>query len=461
MKTTAPLARAGALGPDRAVARGTLHGRIAVVAGLAFAANGLNLGVLSSALLGLRSAWGITTAQASLLTMAAGAGQLVGGIAMGHAADRIGRRRGYGITVALSSLPTGAAAFAPSFGWLAALVFLGGCGFGGVAPVGTSLVAEFAPPSQRGALMGWTQVMWVLGWLVAAAAGALPAHALGWRGVFAVGILPIALAIVGPRLVPESPRFLLAHGRRHDAETLAARLRARFAARIDLPDQEQAARASMLSHLRELWGPRFRRRTMLLWGIWFVMIGAFNGPALWLPVLMGASGMRGAADASLAVGLAALPLTLATTLLVDRLGRKPIMIAALLIAVAATAGMAVARGGATFMLSGAALGAATLGSWPVILSYAAELYPTRVRATATGWASAAGRSAGILSPAMLAMLMPTWAGGRTSAMSVFAAALGVAVLIVLLLGEETAGRPLEEVTGVCENGARGSCVSRT
>ncbi len=438
-------AAAGEASPAGSAPRATLHGRVALVAGLAFASNGLNLGVLSAALLGLRSAWGLTTAGASALTMAAGAGQLLGGVVMGHVADRIGRRRGYGITVALNSAATGLCALAPSLGWLVALSFLAGCGFGGVAPVATSLVSEFAPARQRGALMGWTQVIWILGWLAAAGGGVLLVHSVGWRGVFAIGIAPLALAVLGPRLVPESPRFLLAHGRRDDAEDLVAALRERFGAGIEVPDQERAGRVSIAAHLRELWSSRFRRRTAMVWSVWFVMIGVYNGPAVWLPVLAAAAGMRHAAEASLVVGLAGLPMTLASTLLLDRRGRKPVFVAALAVAALGAVGVAAARTEAVFLLSGGALAGGTLAAWPVILSYAAELYPTRIRATATGWASAAGRSAGIFAPALLAALMPAWSRGRGPAMAVFAAALGAAVLIVLLLGEETAGRSLEEI----------------
>lgn len=424
---------------------GTLHGRVTLVAGLAFASNGLILGVLSFALLGLKTAWGLAPAQVSTLTMASGAGQLLGGVVMGHMADGIGRRLGYGVSVAISSLATGAAALAPTLGWLVPAVFLAGLGFGGVAPTVTSLVGEFAPPGQRGALMGWTQVLWIFGWITAAAGGVVLAHALGWRGVFAVGILPLALAILGPRLVPESPRFLLAHGRRREAEELASMLRARFGTTLEIPAQERAAHVSVLAHLRELWSPRFRRRSAMLWTVWFVMIGTYNGPIVWLPALVAAAGFGRPAEASFLVALAMLPPTIASTLLLDRVGRKPVMIVALTAAGVGAAGVAAAHSEAIFILGGAVLAGGVLAAWPVILSYAAELYPTRIRATATGWASAAGRTAAILAPAMLGALMTTWATGRGVALNVCAGALGAAALIVLFLGEETAGRPLEEV----------------
>src|SRR5207302_1351697 len=142
---------------------GALRGRVTLLAGLAFGSNGITLGVISYSLLGLKASWGLTPGQAGLLVMASGAGQLTGGILVGYLADWVGRRWGYGVTVGLSSVATAAAALAPSLAWLVLALFIAGIGFGGVAPVATSLVGEFAPPESRGALMGWTQVIWIAG----------------------------------------------------------------------------------------------------------------------------------------------------------------------------------------------------------------------------------------------------------------------------------------------------------
>jgi putative MFS transporter len=423
----------------------TLSERVTLVAGLAYGSNGVTLGVVSFALLGLRDAWNVTTTQASVVTAAVGAGQLVGGISVGYLADSVGRRRAFGLTVALSSLSSAAAAAAPSLGWLVAAMFTMGIGFGGVTPVATSLVSEFAPSGRRGTLLGWTQVIWAAGWLAAGLGGLALAGTLGWRGIFSIGALPMALALAGPRFIPESPRFLLAHGRRAEAAALAEALGRRYGVPVDLPPQEQAGPASLLAHLRELWGPRFRRRTLLLWTVWFTMIGAFQGPVIWLPAILQASGARYPAAASVLMALMMLPTTMATTLTLDRFGRKPVIVAALGLAAAGAVAIAFAHTEAVIVLGGGALAGGVLAAWPVILAYAAELHPTRIRATATGWASAAGRAAGIAAPLLLAVLMRTWTGGRAGALSVVAASLVVAVGLVLVLGEETVGRGLEEV----------------
>ena len=423
----------------------TLHGRVTLLAGLAFGSNGLNLGVISFALAGLRASWGLTPGQAGLLVMASGTGQLAGGVLIGYMADWVGRRIGYTATVALSSLAIGAAAFAPSLPYLVVMLFLAGVGFGGVAPVATALVGEFAPQRSRGALMGWTQVVWVLGWIVAALGSVFLAHGVAWREIFLVGLLPIILAVVGLALVPESPRYLLAHGRRAEAEGLARTLADRFGTRPELPAQEEAGRVSLRAHLGELWSPRFRRRTFVIWAVWFVMIAAYNGPVVWLPAVLAAEGFPDAPQAALFISVVMGLPVVAATLLIDRVGRKPVIVSALAVGAIGAVGVGAARGEAGLVGAAIMLAGGVLAAWPVILCYAAELYPTRIRATAVGWASAAGRTGTILSPALLGVLMASWTSGRAPALNVFAGALAIAALIVVVLGEETAGRSLEEV----------------
>lgn len=417
------------------------HRRVTLIVGLAFASNGLALGAMSFALAGLREDWRLDPAAAALLLLVSSVGQSLGAILIGGLADRFGRRPLLATTAGLVALGLALGSVAPGLGALAGCFFLAGLGFGGVAPVGSSLLSEFAPPSARGRLMAWTQVLWVSGYCGSALAGALLLPTLGWRPVLGLGLLNALFALLAPRLVPESPRYLLAHGRAPDAEALARRYGIPLAA-------APATRRPPHASLAELFAPAFRRRTAVLWTTWFVMIAAYNGPVVLFPALLGGmgQGIEPAARSALLVALAQFPAVLAAAAVGDQVGRRPLLVAALGVAGAGAALVGIASSGPLLVVGGGALAAGLLAAWPPILAYAAELYPTRMRATAAGWAGAVARLGAVLSPLAASTLLGAWGGSLGALFGLYALLLVGAALVVFIWGEETVGRTLEELS---------------
>jgi putative MFS transporter len=429
---------------------GRLHWLITGLVSLAFAGNGVTLSAVSFALPGLGREWGLSTAELGVMTAAVSGGQVVGALLIGWAADRVGRRRVFALTLALMALATAAAGLAPGPAAVALLFLVAGVGFGGVAPVAASLLGEFAPPAIRGQLMTWTQIFWAAGWCLTGFAGALLAGSLGWRAILGISVIPLSLAVLAWRVTPESPRFLLAQGRRAEAEALVRELEERHGVRLPLPEQQLAdKRASPLHNLRELWSPAFRKRTFMLWSTWLVMLASYNGPIILLPAMLVAAGADEAlaARTSLIVALFMVPALVLSLFLIDRIGRRPLMVASLGTAAIGAFGLGVADSQLGIILSGGALAGGILAAWPTILGYTAELYPTRVRATGAGWASAASRIGGVGAPLLIGHLVQSSGGDRTLALGSIAALLVVSVVLVLVTGEETRGRTLEELSG--------------
>src|SRR5579872_6978508 len=163
--------------------------------------------------------WKLTFGESAVILLASGFGAMFGSVFYGWLADKIGRRKTFILTVANFSLATGALALTPEGSWmyLAFFRFVIGVGTGGLYCVDLPLVQEFVPSSKRGTVGGLVTSFIPLGILVGAALAATATPFIGWRGLFAVGLIPGLLTLLIRACVPESPRWLMRMGRLEEA----------------------------------------------------------------------------------------------------------------------------------------------------------------------------------------------------------------------------------------------------
>ena len=422
------------------------HAWITALAGLAFLGNGLDLALVSFSLPGLRAELGLTPAEVGYILPMGGLGQLVGAIAVGWLADRIGRRSAFVLSGCLAGIGIGLGALATSPVMFATTLLVAGIGIGGVAPAASALLSELAPPSHRGRMMAWTQVFWVVGWSIAATLGGWFEAALGWRGILAIGALPALLALVCWFVVPESPRYLLASGQHDRARALAARLATRHGVHIPLgPVTRVRVGMSLWAQLVTIWGPGLWRRTFALWATWMTMNAVFSGPIYMLPVVLEGLGAANPLQLSAYVGYAMVPASIISVIAIDRSGRRPLMIGSLLLAGVGGLGVSFGLTPTMVVIGGAVLAAGALAAWPVALAWASELYPTQLRGTAAGWAAGVSRLGSISAPLIIGQLL-LMSGSHTVALLPFAVALFASVVCVSIFAGETANQSLEELT---------------
>jgi putative MFS transporter len=395
--------------------------------------------------------WHLTFGQSGAILFASGVAAIPGGIFFGWLGDRIGRRTVFMMMILTLSFATGAMALAPENGWIfiAAMRFIVGLGVGGLAAVDLPLLQEFVPASKRGWVSGLSIGLLPLGPLLAALLSASLGAVIGWRGLFAIGLVPAAFAFVIRLWVPESPRWLLGQGRFEEARRSLAWALKVDPGEIQLPPlPPEQARVSWL----ELFKYRRSIAAAILTGL--SSTGAV-GVALWgatLLVLVLKVTPAEAAYLSVWIALVGIPGRALGAWLSDALGRRW---AGFLLSVAA--------GGATLLtgyLYDVYIGATSvfflllcLASFSVVFPYMAELWPANLRASGFGLVYGCSNIAKFIGPAGLAVIAgaSNYVAPKATldailpAFIYFAAWYLLAVVGFLFVGIETKGRTIEEL----------------
>ncbi|MEO8811958.1 MAG: MFS transporter, partial [Caulobacteraceae bacterium] len=318
-------------------------------------------------------------------------------------------------------------------------------------------VTEFAPPGIRGRAIAVNQSIQFLAVpAVAFACWALvpraPFGIAGWRWVILIGAAAsMAVWLIRARL-PESPRWLVAHGRAAEAEAIVARLEAAVVAATGrpLPPPAQgrpvAAPPPGRGDLSEIFRPPYRRRTIMLVVFNIFQAIGFYGFGNWAPSLIAARGLGVTRSLGYAFLIAlAWPLgPLVCAAFADRFERKHQIVAAAVLT--AALGLAFAGQNAPAVLIALGVGI-TLSN--ALLSYAyhayqAELFPTRVRASAVGFVYSWSRLSTVFSSLVIGALLAT--AGTGGVFVFIAGAMAVVVIAVGLFGPRTRGATLDAIS---------------
>lgn len=402
----------------------------------------------------LTKPWNLTGFEAGVILACSGLGTVIGAIVWGGLADRIGRKRAFFWCVLMFTVFTLASVFTPDRGWvlLAVLRVLVGIGVGGLNVVSIPYVQEFVPAKQRGLLAGLASVFIPLGLFLGAVAQWFFAD--NWRGLIALGAIPVVL-LVWLRMVPESPRFLLAHGRVAEArESLAwaLELSAGEVGALPMPRAERRASYSIV------FGQYRRALVVASLGTFSFVLGSATIQSWGQTILHEGYVLTATTVAGLfmIVSLADLLGRLGAAWIADRIGRRWTLLLC-------GSGGAL---GALIVTGAAALGSD--GSWEVFFigivvammfgdgafgilnAFVAEQFPNEARATGLGLGYGIGASAKVVGP----LIMGLFIGGSAVAQSVTLAAVVPAFVVFALLlfaggaifltAKETRGRSLDE-----------------
>jgi MFS transporter, AAHS family, 4-hydroxybenzoate transporter len=301
-------------------------------------------------------------------------GMMIGGAVAGRAGDRFGRRTALLGSVAAFGAATATISLVDGLTPLAAFRFLAGVGLGGAIPNAASLAAEYVPLQQRPLAVTLTIVSVPIGGVVAGLFAILALPSLGWRGMFAIGgVIPIILVIALTRLLPESPHFLAS---------------------------DRVRKGSFTTLLTR----EFRVDTLALWVAFLSCLLAVYLGFSWLPSLLTGAGL-GAAVASTGLtlfNLGGVVGAIAGGACIARFGSKTTMLSMAAGAVLGSLVMSrMTLSGESsplpFLVMLTITGGLINAVQTTMYALAAHVYPTMIRATGVGTASAIGRTGAILS----------------------------------------------------------------
>ncbi|MBI4318378.1 MAG: MFS transporter [Chloroflexi bacterium] len=428
------------------------HLKIVVVAGLAWMFGAASFTMVSFVFPVIVGAWALSPEDVGIIGTLQSVGMLVGSILVGLVADRVGRKGLLQIVFLTFAIANGASGLAVDVPSLAALRFVVGFGLGGMFPVGSTLVSELSPSKHRGMMMVGLDSFWAWGSIAVSLGAYLLIPTLGWQVSFLITGLAALYVLVLNRALVESPRHLITKGRGEEAEALVRRVEAVYY-RDDLPPaaaHEPGAGTTYANvGLGSLLRPPLLKRTICVWTANFAVVYTYFGLFIWLPTLLVSAGY-GLAQSFifvLIINLGQVPGYLMTAYLVDRAGRKLMLVLGFLLYGIVAYQFGRASGEAEIILWGLLISFLNSAVFATVYAYTPELYPTWARATGTGAAVALGRIGAIIAPIVIARILGAWSMDYTLVFVVIAALLIYTSLTVLLLGEETKGRSLEKIAG--------------
>jgi len=449
---------------------GHFHSLVVIALGITWALDGLEV-TLAGAVAGAlkdSASLALSNAQVGLAASFYLAGAVLGALFFGWLTDRLGRKRLFSITLGLYLIATAATALSWDFYSFSLFRFLTGAGIGGEYTAIASAIQEFIPARYR----GWTDLVINGSFWIGAAIGAASSVVLldptvlapdfGWRAAFFIGAF-LGLSILLLRAwIPESPRWLVTHGRLEEAQVVLADIEDRHRRHSGpLPPLEHPPvklRPRRFTSLAEVWHTLYRKhRRRTLVGLTLMASQAFFYNAIFFTYALVLTDFYGIpADH---VGWYLLPFTIGNFLgpvmlgrLFDTVGRRP-MIALTY----ALSGVLLALTGYLFAIGALSATSQTI-AWTIIFFFASaaassayltvsETFPLEVRALAIAFFYAVGTGVGgVVGPGLFGVLIET--GSRTSlalGYGLGAAFMLAAAVVAGCYGVAAERKPLEAV----------------
>jgi sugar porter (SP) family MFS transporter len=428
-----------------------LVGMIAACSGLLF---GYDTGAISGAILFIKQEFSLSPILVGIVTSVVLAGASAGALVGGWVADRFGRRHVILGTAVVFVVGSGLSAVAMSVGWLIGARVIVGIAIGIASFVAPMYLSEIAPPEHRGSMVALNQLALTFGILCSYVVDFAFSGSGDWRAMLGVGIVPALALLAGMFVVPDTPRWLMLRGREQDA--IAALKRVREPEQVDpeIKETRESLAEARKTGYGDLLRPRLRMPMIVGIGLAILQqVTGINTVIYYAPTIFHSAGIASSSNsifASLSVGVVNFLMTIVAVVLIDRVGRRPLLLIGEIGMVISLVVLAIGftfHGAATGWITAASLvcyvGSFAIGLGPVFWLLIAEIYPLRVRGLAMSVATVANWVANLVItltfPELVAVIGPSWTFVIYAVVGVFS------LIFTWRLVPETRGKTLEQI----------------
>lgn len=435
---------------------------------------------MSGAIIFIQEDLKITVVQEEVLVGCLSIVSLLGSLGGGKTSDVVGRKWTIGLAAIVFQSGAIVMACAPSFQFLMIGRLLAGVGIGFGVMIAPVYIAEISPAMARGTLTSFPEIFInigiLLGYISNYIFSGLPAH-VSWRIMLGVGILPSIFIAFALFLIPESPRWLVMQNRAEEARSVLSsiceneeEINQRLAEIEEAAGTQNGAKYVEKAVWREFLRPSPALRKMLIVGIGiqcFQQITGIDATVYYSPSIFKDAGIKSNKSvlaATVAVGFTKTAFILVAIMLIDKVGRKPLLYVSTIGMTACLFGLGLALsflqhgvGSKEFGIFVAILAVCgnvaffSVGIGPICWVLSSEIYPLRLRAQAAGLGAAANRiSSGLVAMSFLSVAHVMSTAGT---FFLFSAISALSIVFVYIYVPETKGKSLEQIELMFQNGA--------
>lgn len=423
----------------------SFHYKILVLSSLVYGLTGFDVMLIAALVTPIAKEWALDPITIGYLLSTGYLGMFVGALSFGRLADVIGRKKVLIIVLFLEAIFTALCGLSQNLSTLFVLRFIAGIGLGGALPQPGVYVSEYIPIKYRGLFLGLVETAWVYGAILSLLVPYLVLPVYGWRVAFFTATAPIALVPFAIISFPESVRYLLKKGKVDEIKKILENTG--ISSNVDGLRFDESLFKVRRYGLKDLLSSKYLKRTILLFILWGALVYTYHGIFLWLPSIYAKQFSLTDVQSiwwTLLVTLFQVPGYYSASYLLDKIGRRKVLIVYLILAGIGSALLSLKIEISWIFLWSSVISFFNLGAWAGLYAYTPELYPTEIRGTGSGAAASFGRLMGVLAPSITGYLFATT--GLVGPFTVFSLVHIFAGLSILVLGIETMGKSLEEIS---------------